>query len=1816
MQTKVRENKIFLFLITLSIVSGICAEIPDQMRSRFIEGFRAPSYSTNFPSEQLFSIADIKRRTYSVKQSKSLRLTRSGIYSPTSEAVSSPMIQIVASTVTIDLNGQELSKEASSARCVGIEIGYDPVTLATDSTLTIDSQPQNVVIRNGTIDNFDIGIVVHKGVKSITLENVTFSRAPIAIVFMGDTGASEEIVSCVLDNVSVVGDNVEEAGVGGAIEWARTKIESSVSGAFNYGANSFMNIVNPVDGSDASVYSGIVLRRTNNMQLRNVSVNRLGYKDAEENSSVTYGIDIQNSKNIFLDEVNASSNFSPAEVVGCHIKSSSSISIKNSIFGDNQAQRVDVDTVNSSNYRRSIGLFVESTSVAILSGVTCNANTADNAGDISGYISNDSRARAYGLLWLSGAALELTDIACSHNDGHEGFACGMQFDGVESITMDNVAADYNSGTGGDIILGDDNDNSKNMGATGIFFSTSVNSLAINRMTTKSNFGSSVVGLRIMNGQAVTIDHFSSNSNNGTSFVKAMSCGGSMQSCTMQHVSLVSNVSNGGQVSGATFQDAHSIQITDAICNYNTTANNNDVVVIEFTGGADSVTLEDVQISSNIADGTGSICAFYMESGSSITFEHVQINGNIGGGDSRVVNFDVSIASLTLDDVTVNSNGLLTESPAGDMDVVYLNYPSNLLMKDVTINANSTQGDGTLRALVIDPSGNVINLNNVIVNGNSSESGIVIGFVGDGITSLIMNNCSFSNNLSENNANNVIGLSFNSPIGMSVSGLVIDGVTSAGSSYSATGLYILNGVSVNLTDITCNNVTAEGAAIGIHFDGYAKSILLKNISTNHTNSSTSTAQGIIITNVEGFVGSNIFSGQSTAAAGQDAQGIYFKTAASSVDLSHANFDGNSGGDVSGVLVENGENINFTDVTGDQNTGTGSVYGMNFIGSITALDMKDVNAGNNSSDGGLVAGMSFGQATSVSIETALINHNHTSNGEAFGLVFHDDAISISLKDINIDTTSAAGTGADAIGILFDNDSSNIMINNVSVNQTSSADSDIYGVAFFDTVTSLNMQNVFMSGGFAGGGDAFGLYVDSGSNIGLLDCNADQNSGTEDVYGMYFDGTVNSLDIIDSSCSGNVSTDNGAVYGCRVVEGVAVKIDGLAAHYNQSAGSGKGVVGIEFGSPASSISIKNIYVDNNIAGDGDATGLKIMEGNSINIDGAVCNYNSSGSNYTSRGIHAIDSLQSGHFENIRAEGNFNGRQAIGIHLENPISVEMNNILASRNTGVSRGYGIFLDGQSDGGSNVSVIAGVINNNHSTASATSMVAPDTTVTVSKHLPVNPADSVSGFQNVLEGGFGIYVYHVDSCYFGDVEASKNTGMRAGGMYVAACNDCTFEDCKTSFQQASGDYFYTANPFASLDNTALVIPSAQVATIFGGTTDTTVNLLQLTKDFLHGLRNVKYLQDVSEYDPNLVEVYNNIAEVSGAQILMRAIMAQYRSFSTAVGVQVHNSINCVFYDHIAIGNQSSNDSAMGIGISGTAEGHLITRVKCSGNEAWSSSKADSSGNIDISQVLPFWTFLETRVLSSSWSGALLSGELYDDGNTDPISGTITPAQIARHTVDAINSADQPQPIAPLLSEPHIDIDRLAITFIGSGTYPVGCLEEFGSVVGGVAAGILVGDGAVNIEVKDSDCANNKGNSGQAFGLMQDVTTSLSAKDNQFYQSTVNDLGWCSGLAEYTLQSNSVHLGNVMFANTIGNMLNSNYFIPYDPADYPTISFPVKIGYNGDIRNFANASPFDNLIIEFIAAKQSSVYIPNNMVTYWEHEDTAEGTGKEPWTGNII
>lgn len=1751
-----RYFKVVVFFAAVFCAMGTHARrsLADAKRS-LQEGFKVPSYQTNFPSEQLFSIADIKRKTYKITQSKALRITRSATYSPTAESTGSPMFQITASTVVVDLNGQIITKkqETSEVRSVGFEVGTP--------TANLDAQPQNVIIRNGTLDNFDMGIVVHKGVKSVRLENVTLSNCPVGIVLLGSSATNGEVASCSMHNVKVIGAKIDDSA---ATLWAATKIETANSSGSNglgwsYG-DIFVTKNDPETGSQPAngMYTGICMRHVNNVSLKNVLIDGLGY-DTTSTGTYVHAISVENGDNVFMENVQASNALSTSEILACHMKTCNSVSMQGCVFNNNVVN--DVDGTDASSARRCMGLHMEAVNAAALDNIQCNKNVANSEDD-----ANTDRAEVHGIYWeTSGTGLDLRNIDCSHNDANSGTCYGLRFDTTTSVVLDNVVADANTATT----------------VSGAYFETSVQSANLNKCSFNSNNGTTVKGLQVVAGDSVSCNDVNARYNYSTAgAVTGLSFETSVKSLELHDCNVSSNTSSAGAVKGISCTAGQSMSLRDIVCNYNTTSGADaNVTALEFATSAKVLSLANVSASNNSANGNGVIRALDVTAGEAVSLDNVACNSNTGGGASFVVDFQTSANSISMKDVSANSNAV-THATNG-LHAMRIAAPVDLRMSNVRLSNNTTSAAGAVYGLEMTTSANSIVMDKVEVDGNTSATGDVRGMKVTAGKNMTIAGSSFSDNKHSGtgSGSTVMGAEFATSVqSLSVSNTLVNNNVATGSAIPVHGMSVTAGVSVNLSGMQVNNNTAAGAATGVEFATSINSLSMKDVQVSYTNSSASTAVGLKATAAENVQADGLYVNytKGTSAA---AQGIDFATSAKSIAISNGSANSTTGTAVHGLRVTSGENMTLNNFAADQNNGSGAVFGMEFAASINALTMNNMSASNNNSSAAAAHGFKAMNATAVTVNGGRVNNNSSTSAVATGMEFAvnvSQTKSVELRNMSIDNTVANTSGA-AVGLSIST-AENLILDGVTASHTTSADAAVQGINLATSAKSVEMSNVIANGN--SGTAVHGLLVTAGENITMNNVAADQNNGSGAVYGMEFATSVVALDIHNASCNANSSSGTNAG-GFRATAAKAIVLEDLSADYNQ-ASSADAVVGIDFLTSVSSLDIQNVSASNNVSAADNATGLHLVAANAVSVDGLTCNYNQASSTDTKvvYGVYAETSLTSAHMDNVSCDSNYDGDLAYGLYITQPLSVDMNRVSASKNDGDSRAVGLVLDGISSAGSNVTVRNSVFNGNKSTDSFAD-AAKRTDANLSKHLPVAATAAL------LDGGFGVYVYQVNSSVFENVEASQNEGDRAGGLYATTCDDCTLRGCKTSFQQANGNYLAdSTDPFNGLTKTAIAIESNHESTLFPGIVGSgesgTVDWFTLTKDFLDSLRNIKYLQDQDDFDPVESSVYAHMKKFVSSSMLLRSAIAPFRHFSTAVGVQIHNCFNCVIEDHIAVGNKSTNDSAVGIGVNGTAEGHLIVRAKCSGNEAWVASKKASNGNMDISAVSDFWAHLGTYQLDSAWAGE----EITADTHTMPLAGTITSAHIALHTTNSIHANDNPSPA--------IALDRLPVTF----TETDGPLEEFGPAVGGEAIGILVGDAAEHVEVSACDCANNKAHAGKAFGLLQDVTTSLLAKDNRFYQTVTNDLGMTFGMCECTLQSNSVHVGNVMFSNAVGDYLNSNYMIPFDPDDHPNIFFPIKTGYNGDIGNFANASPFDNLEVQFVAAKQTDPYVPNNMAAHWE------------------
>ncbi|HEY0893503.1 MAG TPA: hypothetical protein VGE32_10650, partial [Cellvibrio sp.] len=356
-------------------------------------GFQHPDYKSTYAGTQLFSISDAGRITLPIKKSISNILSRPAEFEPEFEATGSPMIKVRASGVTVDLNGFYVRKLFRGKPgeylpfAVAFEVGYSPAELAADPTLT---QIENVVIKNGGLIDFEMGIVVHAGVKNVILEDLYIAGSPLGILFLGLP--SSQIAACSVKNVRVTGNFRDDSLI---LQWAKVKIEQntvasidsanggtgivkgkpgSPAAGFGYGSSyPCMQLQhNPVTNmNDAYVYHGIYMNNTVNMICKDILIKCTGYQSDRHAmvqpgqtvgsvtnpansavsiigdpvvgiapSTITKGMTIENSSTVLMDGVEAVQLVSALATYGVHTQTSNHITLQRLVAAELDAHQL------------------------------------------------------------------------------------------------------------------------------------------------------------------------------------------------------------------------------------------------------------------------------------------------------------------------------------------------------------------------------------------------------------------------------------------------------------------------------------------------------------------------------------------------------------------------------------------------------------------------------------------------------------------------------------------------------------------------------------------------------------------------------------------------------------------------------------------------------------------------------------------------------------------------------------------------------------------------------------------------------------------------------------------------------------------------------------------------------------------------------------------------------------------------------------------------------------------------------------------------------------------------------------------------------------------------------------------------------------------------------------------------------------------------------------------------------------------------------------------------------------------------------------
>jgi hypothetical protein len=1172
--------------------------------------------------------------------------------------------------------------------------------------------------------------------------------------------------------------------------------------------------------------------------------------------------------------------------------------------------------------------------------------------------------------------------------------------------------------------------------------------------------------------------------------------------------------------------------------------------LTLQSGGNAIQLSDAFFD-NITSGSGSYALYAGNAVANINIDNINIQymyASGGGGFAQGMHFD-----NTVDQVKCTSMKIFGVQGASAKGIHFANTAVNVQLTGIDIlgTQGSTSYTGAIHFGTIATN---IAMDTVRGDDSTATTGDCWGLKIDGAaTTIEIKNSSF------------------------------DETTATGDTALAYGMWFASTVdTLNLENVTINKTTVSDADTALTVRGLlvtaaATSVVMKNVQVNNTTATTSASATSNTTGVE----------FTTSLTGATIDGLQVNNTSA----------GAAGGATYGIKIDDANGVTMKNV---QCNGTTSASG--------AFDLY-----------GLALTTS---AKNIVLENIEVNNCTKSIANQTFAFYVENANGMDIKNLS----ASGNTGVtQCIGARFTGTAKNISIDGLQVNNNTAATA--YGL-HMAAPNAVTIKNICATGNAATGGGCFGMYAaTSAANLIVDGANVSNNSGTTTVGGMYL-ATADSVQLKNITANNNGGTLNGIAIGIQC-GGTAsdVLLENIVASGNYGSAPTSGAGGIYFAGTNSGINFKNVVATNNIVtgvvGEGTtytagtyAFGIKLASGRALTFEDINCSYNV--------GPNATQST------NVSTAGLWNTVSCAGMWLVNPTSVEMKNVTCDYNTlgGTSAAaytFGILLDNPSDvtidsvscshnvgnahvsgifanSGSSVSVSNGQFVNNmmQGTAGAdvqTNAVTITPNGNLSKHtvLPNTAVDAIGWVTGAeadglfdapesIKGAFGIFAKDVEGVSLDTVSACKNTGFRAIGVELLGCAGVQMTDCVTSMQSADGVLFLddadsatvglAANEIAGESGTlgrAVTIPALYLSAdsvaitpdIFGIDFNPVIDVINLQTTMVQALNNAKLLKDnpTETFDV----LYPYYADFVRAEILVRAAVAKKRAWGVAVGTQIQNCAGVQIDNLTACTNSAEKDSAIGLIFANHCTDCTVLGGQFTSNQAWTDSALQitpgtDEGTIDITAMNKFWKALGVDLPNSE------SDDTYGD---------------------YVTSASDDYGI---LSTTDVTAGRFLVLLTNDVTE-----KELCTPCGPVAAGIIIGDTSERVTVSDVVCAGNNGNAGQAYGLLHDVSTSAVVQNSQFYQNVTNTCGIAFGLAEFTPQSGSIHFGNTAFGNQYENFVNSNYMVPFAP---PTYDFPVKIGYNGDIANLANASVYDNIEVRFsYGLPTDPTHLPDGVAADW-------------------
>ena len=1218
-------------------------------------------------------------------------------------------------------------------------------------------------------------------------------------------------------------------------------------------------------------------------------------------------------------------------------------------------------------------------------------------------------------------------------------------------------------------------------------------------------------------------------------------------------------------------------------------------------------LGNVKIQSNLVATTATgIC-------SGIEFGSLSTTTNVPAGSGKAFG---SLENLNLKDVSISGNiggnGILASSFAGIRAVstgtvaphaVGANDFKNIKMQNVDVNHNTFDG---LRA--INDSGSVgdITITNLDI-ADSQFSHSVNGMNVENGETLQIQNSKFV----ENSAS---GISFETIGTASMKNLLINNNKGLAADSNHDGFSILTSAdSIKGENITVNgnsnfgiNVASvkhfeldgfnasSNISIGVNISGTSESVILKNGVVANINVGVAgvNSYGIQLDTVNNLKMDNV-AVKSIASDNGHSMGINVITASSIVYLTNIDISGISTSGVNDnsiglhlIDVEGGilKNIIINDLVSTQNT-----FGMQFessgspVPSAKNLDLEDIFIGNATA---LVWSVCCEMNGGDDIRFKNINFSGFTLGSVTVGLHLACLAAKGFNSIDIDGFRLSNQIGDAALGLWVSGSS---LTNDSIRP----------------VTALSLKNGIVNNNVSSGNICSGIRIDRST--------APANIGAS---GIVFEN-------ISSTENRGINSDASGIY---VNNAEMLSFKNINASNNSASGTGTcSVYGVLLETAVDNLKIENMVVNNNRAGtgvtvtEGSAYGLLAESVSVVHADGITANDNIGGGNNTNAvtvvaGIMFFDSLGSGNecsiLNNLQACGNRDAYRTYGIFLDNPIGVSMSHIDASSNKSniigqvggdaiVSQAIGLFLLL----GSSVTVDDLHASVNEQDEIDPANLALDTDGGTAEDVANTSVDIARNFPVASRSGaYGLLVDGTTSFKLDGAITKENRGVRAFGVLVRDADHPHIKNVESSENEAIGAALNDTIVAAIADVTDITVPTNQENTIFGGvTTATSVDLQAAYKSYLRAL-SVLRTDTVSvgstSFCDNVTTGTASGSIFAVSHNIIQATIAQYRRFSTSVGIGILNSNGATIDGCQTIGNHSLSDSAAGIAIYGDGnKGHIVKDCKCGRNQAWTESASPDPhalGDIDISAWRSLYTKLDLAYLS------VASATPYTTTN---IPATITSAMIGFKPTDTQK-----------FSESSMDWElrnrRLSVEFAAAADATI--LYDFTSV-GPISAGIVL-ERQRDAHVIDNYAYSNHGNGALGFGIFSDATASSMFMDNKAISNESDYCGHAWGIVDCAYSTANCFFRNLFHGNRDDINLNSPLMIIFDSTVSASQVLPIQTIQPGSVEALAKASSVDNISIEYVGCKQQFNGLSDNVRTYLNDQSITTGdTPPSNYTG---